>query len=101
MLWTANTERFTKIQEDLHGTYKAIMEAIDKNQSEISPSTIFAIAAMEEGCAFINESTQNTFLPGMREIKSGIYVGKDFLTGQAQFKTLFMDFLTNKGINPQ
>jgi hypothetical protein len=38
---------------------------------------------MEEGCAFINESTQNTFLPGMREIKSGIYVGKDFLTGQA------------------
>lgn len=66
MLWTANTERFTVIQEHLHGTYKAIMEAIEKNESEISPSTIFAIASMEEGCAFINGSPQNTFLPGMR-----------------------------------
>lgn len=42
------------------------MEAIDRNESEISPSTIFAIAAMEEGCAFINGSPQNTFLPGMK-----------------------------------
>ena len=25
VLWTANTERFTVIDEHLHGTYKAIM----------------------------------------------------------------------------
>jgi len=47
ILWTANTERFTVIQEHLHGNYKAIMDSIEKGESEISPSTIFAIAAME------------------------------------------------------
>ncbi len=101
ILWTANTERFTVIKPELHGTYKAIMESIERNEAEISPSTIFALAAMEEGCAFINGSPQNTFLPGMSEIKTGIYVGNDFKTGQTKFKTAFMDFLTGAGIKPK
>lgn len=77
------------------------MESIERNETEISPSTIFAIAAMEEGCAFINGSPQNTFLPGMKEINTGIYIGNDFKTGQTKFKTAFMDFLTGAGIKPK
>lgn len=50
---------------------------------------------------FINGSPQNTFLSGMKEIKTGILIGNDFKTGQTKFKTAFMDFLTGAGIKPK
>jgi myo-inositol-1-phosphate synthase len=56
---------------------------------------------MEQDCVFINGSPQNTFLPGMKDIKKGIYIGNDFKTGQTKFKTAFMDFLTGAGIKPK
>ncbi len=32
-------------------------------QTRVSPSTIFAVASILEGCAYINGSPQNTFVP--------------------------------------
>ena len=64
VLWTANTERYTKIEAGIHDTWANLETAINANHSEISPSTLFAVASILEGSAFINGSPQNTFVPG-------------------------------------
>lgn len=64
ILWTANTERYTKIEIGVHDNWKNLESAIDSNHSEISPSSLFAVASILEGCPFINGSPQNTFVPG-------------------------------------
>ena len=64
VLWTANTERYTKIQSGTHDTWKNLEAALQADCSEISPSSLFAIAAILEGVPFINGSPQNTFIPG-------------------------------------
>ena len=66
ILWTANTERYTKIELGVHDSWKNLEAAINSNASEISPSTIFAIASILEACPFINGSPQNTFVPGKK-----------------------------------
>lgn len=45
ILWTANTERFAVLSE-VHESYDAFMEGIKKDHPEISPSMVFAMAAM-------------------------------------------------------
>ena len=64
VLWTANTERYTKLESGIHDTWTNLEVAIDANNTEISPSTLFAIASIFEGVPFINGSPQNTFIPG-------------------------------------
>jgi myo-inositol-1-phosphate synthase len=57
---------------------------IQKNESEISPSTIFATASILEGCSYINGSPQNTFVPGVIQLaeKHNVFVvGDDFKSG--------------------
>jgi myo-inositol-1-phosphate synthase len=41
-----------------------LLASVDKNEAEISPSTLYAIACVMEGVPFINGSPQNTFVPG-------------------------------------
>ncbi|KAF9788797.1 hypothetical protein SFRURICE_018373 [Spodoptera frugiperda] len=55
VLWTANTERFCEVRAGVHDTSENIERALRDNNSEISPSTIFALAA-------IDENTQNNNL---------------------------------------
>lgn len=64
---------------------------------------IFALAAMEENCVFLNGSPQNTLCPALTKVpgSKGILVGNDFKTGQTKFKTAFIDFLTGAGIKPK
>jgi len=52
VLWTANTERFSDEIEGLNDTSDNLLKSICKNQSEISPSTIFAVASILEGVRF-------------------------------------------------
>ena len=40
------------------------MNSIERNEEEVSPSTLFAVASILEGCTYINGSPQNTFVPG-------------------------------------
>jgi len=50
----------------------------------VSASTLFACAAVLEGCSYINGSPQNTIVPGVIELaeKHGVFVaGDDFKTG--------------------
>lgn len=73
------------------------------SHSEISPSTIFAIASILEGCPFINGSPQNTFVPGVVDLaeSKGVFIaGDDFKSGQTKLKSVLVDFLVNAGIKP-
>ncbi|KAL0821527.1 hypothetical protein ABMA28_004984 [Loxostege sticticalis] len=98
VLWTANTERFCEVREGVHDTGENLEKALRNNEPEISPSTIFAMAAIDEGCCYINGSPQNTLVPGVieRAEKNGVCVaGDDFKSGQTKLKSVLVDFLVS------
>lgn len=49
VLWTANTERFSDVKEGLNSTMAELEASLKANKTEISPSTIFAMASIDEG----------------------------------------------------
>ena len=49
MVWTANTERYCDVKEGLNTTAKDLLMSIAMDKEEVSPSTIFAVAAILEG----------------------------------------------------
>lgn len=103
VLWTANTERFCDVEEGLNTTMDELNASLKANKPEISPSTIFAMASIAEGCTYINGSPQNTFVPGLIEMAEyhGVYIaGDDFKSGQTKLKSVLVDFLVGAGIKP-
>lgn len=103
ILWTANTERFSEIIPGVNDTAENLLKAIKDNHSEISASTVFAVAAALEGCTYINGSPQNTFVPGAMELaeKHKTFIsGDDFKSGQTKLKSVLIDFLVSAGIKP-
>ncbi|TMW48393.1 hypothetical protein DOY81_006522 [Sarcophaga bullata] len=103
VLWTANTERFSEIKPDLNMTMQELEASLKANKAEISPSTIFAMASIAEGCTYINGSPQNTFVPGLIELAEhkGVFIaGDDFKSGQTKLKSVLVDFLVGAGIKP-
>lgn len=64
VLWTANTERYSNVTVGLNDTMESLLASVDKNEAEISPSTLYGIACVYENVPFINGSPQNTFVPG-------------------------------------
>lgn len=89
VLWTANTERYSEITHGVHDTSANLLAAIASSHSEISPSTVFAVAAILEGSPFINGAPQNTFVPGclqLAEEKGAFIAGDDFKSGQTKVR---------------
>jgi len=104
VLWTANTERFTEVRAGLNMTADDILGAIKRSDPEVSPSNLFAVAAILEGCSYINGSPQNTLTPGIVELamKHGVFVcGDDFKSGQTKLKSVLVDFLVSSGLKPE
>ncbi|KAM4543179.1 inositol-3-phosphate synthase 1-A-like isoform 1-T2 [Odontesthes bonariensis] len=102
VLWTANTERFCDIIPGVNDTAQNLLAAVQAG-AEVSPSTLFAVASILEGCAFINGSPQNTFVPGAVELslQRGVFIGgDDFKSGQTKIKSVLVDFLVSAGIKP-
>ena len=100
VLWTASTERF---HLGKWPDSEALMEAIQQGDSEVSPSILFAVAAIETGCIFINGSPQNTIVPSVIDLahRKGTFVGgEDFKTGQTKLKSALVDWLACSGIRP-
>lgn len=59
------------------------------------------MASILEGCAYINGSPQNTFVPGAIElaVQKGVFIGgDDFKSGQTKVKSVLVDFLVSAGI---
>lgn len=103
VLWSANTERFADIIEGVNDTSANLLAAIKTGHSEVAPSTLFAVAAILEGCTYINGSPQNTFVPGCVELaeEKNIFIGgDDFKSGQTKMKSVLVDFLVSSGIKP-
>ncbi|KAI8844167.1 hypothetical protein BC829DRAFT_425907 [Chytridium lagenaria] len=96
VLWTANTERFSDITPGVNDTADNLLASIAASHAEIAPSTIFAVASILEGCAFVNGSPQNTFVPGAIELaeRHRVHIGgDDFKSGQTKLKSVLVDFL--------
>ncbi|KAF8720692.1 hypothetical protein HU200_023594 [Digitaria exilis] len=103
VLWTANTERYSSVVAGLNDTMDNLMASLEKNEAEISPSTLYAIACISEGVPFVNGSPQNTFVPGLIEFaikKNSVIGGDDFKSGQTKMKSVLVDFLVGAGIKP-
>lgn len=103
-LWTANTERYSDLIPEVNGTAENLLNSIKANHSEISPSTLFAVACILEGVTYINGSPQNTFVPGVVELaeKRKVFIaGDDFKSGQTKLKSVLVDFLVSAGIKPK
>lgn len=103
VLWTANTERFSEVRSGLNLTADEVMSSIARGESEVSASTLFAVASILEGCCYINGSPQNTFVPGVIELaeKHRVFIGgDDFKSGQTKIKSVLVDFLVSAGIKP-
>tara|TARA_R110002050_G_scaffold60380_3_gene133884 strand:+ start:694 stop:2238 length:1545 start_codon:yes stop_codon:yes gene_type:complete len=103
ILWTANTERFSDVLAGINDTEENLMASIDREEDEISPSTLFAVASILEGCPYINGSPQNTFVPGVIDMamrRSVLIGGDDFKTGQTKIKSVLVDWLVSSGIKP-
>jgi myo-inositol-1-phosphate synthase len=100
VMWTASTERFSL------GKWKnwyELLISISKSDPEVSPSIIFAAAALLSECIFINGSPQNTLCPAILDLakqKRGFVAGEDFKTGQTKLKSVIVDFLASSGIKP-
>jgi len=103
LLWTANTERFAAIEEGINDTAEHLLASIQRGETEVSASTVFAVASILEGCMFINGSPQNTFVPGVIELArtNNVFIaGDDFKSGQTKMKSVLVDFLVSAGIKP-
>jgi myo-inositol-1-phosphate synthase len=68
---------------------------------QVSPSTLYAVASILEGCPYVNGSPQNTFVPGciqLAEEKQVFIVGDDFKSGQTKMKSVLVDYLVGSGM---
>lgn len=103
VLWTANTERFACVEEGINDTAENLIHSIQRDEAEVSASTIYAVASILEGCTFINGSPQNTFVPGVMDLarQHKVFIaGDDFKSGQTKMKSVLVDFLVSAGIKP-
>ncbi|KAI0074837.1 Myo-inositol-1-phosphate synthase [Panus rudis PR-1116 ss-1] len=103
VFWTANTERYSDIIPGVNDTADNLLAAIKASHSEVSPSTLFAVAAILEGEPFVNGAPQNTFVPGvidLAERHKSFIGGDDLKSGQTKLKSVFAEFLVNAGIKP-
>ncbi|CAM8947183.1 unnamed protein product [Rhodiola kirilowii] len=103
VLWTANTERYSSVTVGINDTMENLLASLERDEAEISPSTMYAIACVMENIPFINGSPQNTFVPGLIDMairKNSLIGGDDFKSGQTKMKSVLVDFLVGAGIKP-
>jgi myo-inositol-1-phosphate synthase len=103
VFWTANTERYSDIISGVNDTADNLLASIKASHSEVSPSTVFAVAAILENAPFINGAPQNTFVPGvidLAERHQSFIGGDDLKSGQTKLKSVLAEFLVNAGIKP-
>lgn len=103
VMWTANTERYCSVMNGMNETAENLLKSVESDNPELSPSTLYAIAAIQEGAPYINGSPQNTFVPGLIELaeQHGVLIaGDDLKTGQTKLKSVLVDYLVGAGLKP-
>lgn len=90
VVWCASTEIFMK-PADVHRDLKSFERGMKENNPSISPSMVYAYAALSMGIPFANGAPNLTLdIPAMVELakkKEVPVAGKDFKTGQTLMKT--------------
>ena len=96
MIWCASTEIYIE-PGPAHQTIETFEAAIDANDEMISPSMLYAYAAILEGVPFANGSPNLAVdTPVLRQLATDRNVaisGKDFKTGQTLMKTVLAPML--------
>ena len=91
MCWTASTEAYHPAS-GVHAGLEAFEAGLEASSPEISPSQIYAYAALKMGVPYINGAPHvTTDCPALLELaaEKGVPVtGKDFKTGQTLMKTI-------------
>ena len=91
IIWTGSTEVYTEAQP-VHDTLETFEEGLKNNSPDISPSMIYAYAALKLGVPFANGAPHMTVdMPALTNLslKKKIPIcGKDFKSGQTFMKTL-------------
>ena len=91
MIWTGSTEIYMK-KHKVHSSLKDFEEGLKKDSKFISPSMIYAYAALKEGIPYANGSPNLSIdtpaLVELSKITKTPIAGKDFKTGQTLLKTI-------------
>jgi myo-inositol-1-phosphate synthase len=99
MIWCGSTEVFHKAAA-VHQTLKDFECGLMKDDPEISPSQIYAYAALKSGVPYANGAPHLTVdTPALMELARERHVpicGKDFKTGQTFMKTLIAPGLKSR-----
>jgi myo-inositol-1-phosphate synthase len=99
IVWCASTEAYNPIKE-VHLSIKSFEEGLLNNDPAISPSQIYAYAAIKERVAYVNGSPNiSVEIPALQELALEMSVaigGSDFKTGQTLMKTIIAPGLKNR-----
>jgi myo-inositol-1-phosphate synthase len=99
MVWCASTEAYNPIK-NVHQNIKSFEEGLRQNDPLISPSQIYAYAAIKERIPYVNGSPNvSVEIPALQELANELSVaigGSDFKTGQTLMKTIIAPGLKNR-----
>jgi myo-inositol-1-phosphate synthase len=99
IVWCASTEAYNPVQA-VHRNIKSFEEGLKKNDPLISPSQIYAYAAIKERIPYVNGSPNiSVEIPALQELANEMAVsigGSDFKTGQTLMKTIIAPGLKNR-----
>lgn len=99
MVWAASTEIYLE-ESDVHRTLEAFEKGLYDNDPAISPSMIYAYAAIKSGVPFSNGAPNLTAdIPALTKLAEDLRVpicGKDFKTGQTLMKTILAPGLKSR-----
>ncbi|MBI2984882.1 MAG: inositol-3-phosphate synthase [Candidatus Kerfeldbacteria bacterium] len=91
MVWCGSTEVHHQA-EDVHQSLTAFEDSLDSDDRRISPSMLYAYAALKLGIPYANGAPHlNNEIPALRELADATktpMMGKDFKTGQTLIKTI-------------
>ena len=91
MVWCGSTEVYMK-PAACHNSMETFEKALDQNDSNISPSQLYAYAAIKEGIHYANGapnlSADHRALEELARDNGVPIAGKDFKTGQTLLKTV-------------
>ncbi|MGD8778705.1 MAG: inositol-3-phosphate synthase [Ignavibacteria bacterium] len=96
MIWCGSTEIFLQ-PSDVHATPESFEKGMKENDENISPSMLYAYAAISEKIPFINGAPNLTIdipaLEALALLNEIPIAGKDFKTGQTMLKTVITPML--------
>lgn len=101
IVWCGSTEKYIE-ESDVHSNIESFEEGLRNNDPAISPSMIYAYAAIKMGVPFANGAPNLTCdIPALiqlaKETETPI-AGKDFKTGQTLMKTILAPGLNARAL---